>query len=57
MAGGRWVYHLAANPNLWVRDRDEFRAVNHQGTINVLDAALAAGERKPRPSHQHREHL
>ncbi len=43
MAGGRWVYHLAANPNLWVRDRDEFRAVNYQGTINVLDAALAAG--------------
>ncbi|MGP0063017.1 MAG: NAD-dependent epimerase/dehydratase family protein [Isosphaeraceae bacterium] len=43
MAGGRWVYHLAANPNLWVRDRDEFRAVNYQGTINVLDAAIAAG--------------
>jgi dihydroflavonol-4-reductase len=43
MAGGRWVYHLAANPNLWVRDRAEFLAVNYQGTINVLDAALAAG--------------
>ncbi len=43
MAGGRWVYHLAANPNLWVRDRAEFHAVNYQGTINVLDAALAAG--------------
>ena len=43
MAGGRWVYHLAANPNLWVRDRDEFRAVNYQGTIHVLDAALSAG--------------
>ena len=43
MAGGRWVYHLAANPNLWVRDRSEFLAVNYQGTINVLDAALAAG--------------
>jgi dihydroflavonol-4-reductase len=41
--GGRWVYHLAANPNLWVRDRGEFEAVNHQGTVNVLDAALAAG--------------
>ena len=24
MAGGRWVYHLAANPNLWVRDPAEF---------------------------------
>ena len=43
MEGASWVYHLAANPNLWVRDRREFEAVNHQGTINVLDAALAAG--------------
>ena len=41
--GARWVYHLAANPNLWVRDRREFEEVNYQGTINVLDAALAAG--------------
>jgi dihydroflavonol-4-reductase len=43
MRGGRWVYHLAANPNLWVRDRSEFDAVNHRGTIHVLDAALDAG--------------
>jgi dihydroflavonol-4-reductase len=41
--GGRRVYHLAANPNLWARDRDEFDAVNHRGTVHVLDAALAAG--------------
>ena len=41
--GGRWVYHLAANPNLWVRDRREFDAVNHRGTVHVLDAALEAG--------------
>lgn len=41
--GGRWVYHLAANPNLWVRDRREFDAVNHQGARNVIDAALGAG--------------
>ena len=41
--GARWVYHLAANPNLWVRDRGEFDAVNYRGTVNVLDAALAAG--------------
>jgi dihydroflavonol-4-reductase len=39
----RWVYHLAANPNLWVRDRRDFEEVNHQGTIHVLDAALASG--------------
>src|SRR3954451_17379926 len=43
LEGGRWVYHLAANPNLWVRDRADFDAVNHRGTIHVLDAALEAG--------------
>src|SRR3954453_22487557 len=41
---GAWrVYHLAANPNLWTLDRREFEAVNHQGTVHVLEAALAAG--------------
>ena len=40
---GRWVYHLAANPNLWVRNRQDFEAVNHQGTVNVLESALAEG--------------
>lgn len=43
LRGGRWVYHLAANPNLWVRDRAEFDAVNHRGTVHVLDAALESG--------------
>jgi dihydroflavonol-4-reductase len=43
MTGARRVYHLAANPNLWVRDRREFDAVNHRGAIHVLDAALDAG--------------
>jgi dihydroflavonol-4-reductase len=43
LRGATRVYHLAANPNLWVRDREEFEAVNHQGTIHVLDAALEAG--------------
>lgn len=41
--GARRVYHLAANPNLWARDRREFDAVNHRGTIHVLDQARAAG--------------
>jgi dihydroflavonol-4-reductase len=41
--GGRFVYHLAANPNLWVKDRREFDAVNHRGAVNVLESALAAG--------------
>ncbi len=46
LSGGEWVYHLAANPNLWARDRSEFDQVNHQGTVNVLDLALAAGARR-----------
>jgi dihydroflavonol-4-reductase len=41
--GARRVFHLAANPNLWARDRSEFDAVNHRGTVNVLEAALEAG--------------
>ena len=41
--GCRHVYHLAANPNLWVRDRQEFDTVNRQGTVHVLEAALEAG--------------
>lgn len=43
LQGARFVYHLAGNPNLWVRDRREFDAVNHRGTRHVLEAALAAG--------------
>ena len=46
LEGARWVYHLAANPNLWVRDRTEFEAVNHIGTVNVLDAAIEAGAKR-----------
>ncbi|MBI1322004.1 NAD-dependent epimerase/dehydratase family protein [bacterium] len=34
------VYHLAANPHLWARDRAEFEAVNHQGARHVIDIAL-----------------
>lgn len=40
------VLHLAANPNLWARDPDEFEQVNHQGTRRVLAAARAAGARR-----------
>jgi dihydroflavonol-4-reductase len=43
LEGARWVYHLAANPNLWVRDRREFHEVNYIGTVNVLETALDAG--------------
>lgn len=37
------VLHLAANPNLWARDPDEFEQVNHQGTRHVLRAAAECG--------------
>jgi len=37
------VYHLAADPNLWRRNRDEFDAVNHVGALNVMRAALDGG--------------
>jgi dihydroflavonol-4-reductase len=37
------VYHLAANPNLWTRDRQDFDRVNHRGALNVLHEALDAG--------------
>jgi dihydroflavonol-4-reductase len=40
------VYHLAANPNLWVQQRAHFRHVNYSGAVNVIDAALAAGVRR-----------
>ena len=43
MQGARWVYHLAANPNLWAPDPAEFDRVNFQGTVHVIDAAVAAG--------------
>ena len=39
----RQVYHLAADPNLWRKDPDEFDAINHQGTVNVLSHALDNG--------------
>jgi dihydroflavonol-4-reductase len=40
------VYHLAANPHLWVQQRGLFRQVNYVGAVNVLEAALAAGVRR-----------
>jgi dihydroflavonol-4-reductase len=40
------VYHLAANPHLWTQQRGQFRQVNYQGAVNVLESALAAGVRR-----------
>lgn len=44
--GATCVYHLAADPNLWRRDRRGFDAVNHVGTVNVIRAALAQGAQR-----------
>jgi dihydroflavonol-4-reductase len=41
--GCRIVYHLAANPQLWTRNRNDFHEVNYLGTIHVLTEALQAG--------------
>ena len=41
--GCRFVYHLAANPQLWTRRRGHFHAVNYLGTVNVLTQSLRAG--------------
>ncbi|MBK9453145.1 MAG: NAD-dependent epimerase/dehydratase family protein, partial [Bacteroidetes bacterium] len=34
--GCKYVYHLAADPNLWRRDRREFDSINRMGTIHVM---------------------
>lgn len=37
------VFHLAAMPELWARDKSAFERVNHLGTRAVLEAAATAG--------------
>lgn len=46
VAGCDVIFHLAANPNLWARDPNEFETVNHQGTRRMLEAASEAGARR-----------
>jgi dihydroflavonol-4-reductase len=43
LRGATYVYHLAANPQLWTRRRADFHRVNYLGTVHVLSEALAAG--------------
>ena len=40
------VYHLAANPQLWVKPRRLFREINFIGAANVLEEAVSAGARR-----------
>ena len=44
--GCDYVYHLAADPNLWRRDPAEFDAINFTGAMNVIETALANGARR-----------
>jgi len=36
------LYHLAANPNLWVRDKHDLHRTNYEGTVTILKAARTA---------------
>ncbi|MFA6318523.1 MAG: hopanoid-associated sugar epimerase [Elusimicrobiota bacterium] len=42
-AGCRYVFHVAADYRLWVRDPADMFKANVQGTVNVLKAGGAAG--------------
>ncbi len=42
-AGARYTFHLAAIYRFWARDPRIFHEVNVGGTLNVIDAVLAAG--------------
>ncbi len=44
--GCDYVYHLAADANLWRRDREEFDRINRLGTVHVMRAALDHGAKR-----------
>jgi dihydroflavonol-4-reductase len=43
MGGTRYVFHVAADYRLWVRDRTELFASNVEGTRNLMEEAMRAG--------------
>jgi len=43
LQGVRWLFHVAADYRLWARDPEEIVRNNRQGTLAVMQAALAAG--------------
>lgn len=45
-AGAKYVFHCAADYRIWVRDAREMYAANVDGTVNVIEAAAAAGVEK-----------
>jgi dihydroflavonol-4-reductase len=46
MEGADQVFHLAANPNMWAVDKQEFYQLNFMGTRAVLQAAGRAGVKR-----------
>ena len=44
--GARYVFHVAADYRLWVRDPSELRRANLEGTKAVMEGVLAAGVEK-----------
>jgi dihydroflavonol-4-reductase len=44
--GADYVFHLAANPNLWAADKRTFYAINYEGTKSVLEEASRAQPRR-----------
>ena len=43
LQGVDWVFHLAADPNLWAADKDSFLSTNSEGTRRVIEAAGESG--------------
>jgi dihydroflavonol-4-reductase len=41
--GARYLFHVAADYRLWARDPEEIVRANREGTLAVMQAALAAG--------------
>jgi farnesol dehydrogenase len=46
MKGCKAVFHLAAYAKVWARDPETFRKLNYEGTIRVLEAAVATGVKR-----------
>ncbi|MBI4055817.1 MAG: NAD-dependent epimerase/dehydratase family protein [Elusimicrobia bacterium] len=46
LSGVRWLFHVAADYRLWVRDAAHMRRVNVEGTVRFLQAAWKAGVEK-----------
>lgn len=43
VAGAERVFHVAGDPSLWSKGRDDFDRANRSGAETVIDAAIAAG--------------